>query len=205
LGRRNLNRLRHLCPHSDTVWDSGEAQGEKPSVGRILYLTYDELLPKLDEFWDIFSKDAVLKGSFDRYAEATRGKRGTSEVDAEFLREIEGWRDELARNIAIRNEDLSVDDLNFAVQTTIDRIIFLRIAEGRGAEPYGSLLALVNDADIYERLRCAQRPKRGDISSASDLYGMAEFLYMVGSPRGSSPRRITERSQTPRRSPALLR
>jgi len=26
LGRRNLNRLRHLCPRSDTLWDSGEAQ-----------------------------------------------------------------------------------------------------------------------------------------------------------------------------------
>jgi hypothetical protein len=128
------------------------ADGDNPSVARILYLTYDELVPRLDEFWGVFSKDAVLKGSFDRYAEETRGKRGTSEVDAEFLREIEGWRDELARNIAIRNEDLSVDDLNFAVQTTIDRIIFLRIAEGRGAEPYGRLLGLVNAADIYQRL-----------------------------------------------------
>ncbi len=127
-------------------------EGDKPSVGRILYLTYEELLPRLDELWAIFSKESVLKGSFDRYAEDTKGKRGTSEVDAEFLREIEGWRDELARNIAIRNEDLSVDDLNFAVQTTIDRIIFLRIAEGRGAEPYGSLLSLINGVDIYKRL-----------------------------------------------------
>ena len=127
-------------------------EGDKPSVGRILYLTYDELLPRLEELWGVFSKEAVLKGSFDRYAEDTRGKRGTSEVDAEFLREIEGWRDELARNIAIRNEDFSADDLNFAVQTTIDRIIFLRIAEGRGAEPYGNLLGLVNGPDIYKRL-----------------------------------------------------
>ncbi|MCC6129319.1 MAG: Eco57I restriction-modification methylase domain-containing protein [Acidobacteria bacterium] len=127
-------------------------EGDKPSVGRILYITFDELLPRLEELWAVFSKEAVLKGSFDRYAEDTRGKRGTSEVDTEFLREIEGWRDELARNIAIRNIDLSVDDLNFAVQTTIDRIIFLRIAEGRGAEQYGSLLALVNGADIYKRL-----------------------------------------------------
>jgi hypothetical protein len=127
-------------------------EGEKPSVARILYLAYEELLPRFNELWGVFSKEAVRKGSFDRYAEDTRGKRGTSEVDAEFLREIEGWRDELARNIAIRNEDLSADDLNFAVQTTIDRIIFLRIAEGRGAEPYGSLLGLVNGADIYKRL-----------------------------------------------------
>ena len=127
-------------------------EGEKPSVARILYLAYDEVLPRFSELWDVFSKEAVRKGSFDSYAEDTRGKRGTSEVDDEFLREIEGWREELARNIAIRNADLSADDLNFAVQTTIDRIIFLRIAEGRGAEPYGSLLGLVNGADIYKRL-----------------------------------------------------
>lgn len=127
-------------------------EGEKPSVARLLYLAYDEILPRFGELWDVFSKEAVRKGSFDSYAEGTRGKRGTSEVDAEFLREIEGWRDELARNLANRNEDLSADDLNFAVQTTIDRIIFLRIAEGRGAEPYGSLLGLVNGPDIYRRL-----------------------------------------------------
>jgi len=127
-------------------------ENDKPAVARILYVSYDELLERFDELWDIFSKEAVLKGSFDRYAEEKKGKRGTAEVDAEFLKEIEGWREELARNLALRNADLSVDELNFAVQTTIDRIIFLRIAEGRGAEPYGSLLGLVNGADIHKRL-----------------------------------------------------
>jgi hypothetical protein len=33
LGRRNLNRLRHLCPHADTLWDSGEAQEVSRSCG----------------------------------------------------------------------------------------------------------------------------------------------------------------------------
>lgn len=127
-------------------------EGDKPAVARILYVGYDELLERFDELWDIFSKEAVLKGSFDRYAEDKKGKRGTAEVDTEFLKEIEGWREELARNLALRNADLSVDELNFAVQTTIDRIIFLRIAEGRGAEPYGSLLGVVNGADIHKRL-----------------------------------------------------
>ena len=127
-------------------------ENDKPAVARILYVGHDELLERFDELWDIFSKEAVLKGSFDRYAEEKKGKRGTAEVDAEFLKEIDGWREELSRNIAIRNEKLSADDLNFAVQTTIDRIIFLRIAEGRGAEPYGALLGLVNGAAIYKRL-----------------------------------------------------
>ena len=100
----------------------------------------------------VFSKDAVLKGSFDKYAETTRSKRGTAEVDAAFLQEIETWRDLLARNLAIRNPRLSQRELNFAVQRTIDRIIFLRICEDRGIEPEGRLLGLTNAPGIYGRL-----------------------------------------------------
>ena len=43
-------------------------QTDRASVGRILYYTHEELLPKLPEIWGIFSKEAVFKGSFDRYA-----------------------------------------------------------------------------------------------------------------------------------------
>jgi hypothetical protein len=140
-------------------------EGDKPSVSRILSYGYEDFLPKLEEIWGIFSKDAVLKGSFDRYAVESRGKRGTSEVDAEFLKEIEGWREELAKTIALRNPDLSADDLNFAVQTTIDRVIFLRIAEARGAEVYGGLLGLTGGPDIYPRLVEAYRSADGRYNS----------------------------------------
>ncbi|MCX5634555.1 MAG: N-6 DNA methylase, partial [Planctomycetota bacterium] len=77
---------------------------------------------------------------------------GTTTVDKEFLAEIEGWRDELAKNIAIRNGKLSVYDLNFAVQKTIDRILFLRICEDRGIERSEQLLGLINGSRIYPRL-----------------------------------------------------
>lgn len=126
--------------------------GDKASVGRILYVRFDEYLDRLLDLWNIFSKDAVLKGYFDRFIDDTRSKRGTSEVDDEFLREISNWREELAKNLAIRNPSLSSDELNFAVQVTIDRIIFLRIAEGRGAETYGRLLAVSSGENTYERL-----------------------------------------------------
>ena len=39
--------------------------------------------------------------------------------------------------MALRNARLGIDELNDAVQRTIDRIIFLRMAEGRGIEDYG--------------------------------------------------------------------
>jgi hypothetical protein len=117
-----------------------------------MYLRFTDYLDKWDEIAGIFSKDAVLKGSFDRYAESTKKKKGTAEVDDAFLKEIEGWRDVLARNIATRNENLSQRDLNYSVQTTIDRIIFLRICEDRGVEHYARLMAVTNGDGIYPRL-----------------------------------------------------
>jgi len=139
---------------------------DKASVGRVMYVTFAEYLDCWDEIFGIFAKESVLKGSFDRYVQDTRRKRGTGEVDAEFLSEIEGWRDALARNIALRNPTLTVDELNFAVQRTIDRIIFLRMSEDRGIEAYGRLQALTSGASVYARLR--------------DLYRQADEKYNAG-------------------------
>ncbi len=125
---------------------------DRASVARVLYMTYEEYIERWDELVSILSKEAVLKGSFDRYAQETKGKKGTSEVDTEFLKEIEGWREAFARNIAIRNPDLLVSELNYSVQATIDRIIFLRIAEDRGIEEYGRLHKLTSSEDIYHLL-----------------------------------------------------
>ena len=121
---------------------------DKASHARIQYLRFTEYPDRWREIWDVFSREAVWSGTFDQYA-ASKRKRGTSEVDSEFLKDIEGWRDVLARNLALRNSDLSADDLNSAVQRIIDRIIFLRMAEDRGLESYGQLHKLCEQPDIY--------------------------------------------------------
>jgi hypothetical protein len=121
---------------------------DKAATRRILYCTADDYAESFRDIYGIFARESILRGSFDRYAEKARG---TAEVDKEFLKEIEGWRVELARNIALRNQQLNIDQLNEAVQRVIDRIIFLRMAEDRGIEPQGRLLALVNAGQIYPR------------------------------------------------------
>ncbi|MBU2496378.1 MAG: N-6 DNA methylase, partial [Candidatus Omnitrophica bacterium] len=128
------------------------AKTDKVSHSRILYLKYTDYAARWEEIAGIFSRDAILKGSFDKYVESKKGKKGTTEVDTAFLHEIENWRGLLARNIALRNPDLSQRELNFAVQQTIDRIVFLRICEDRGMEPYGGLMALRNGENVYKRL-----------------------------------------------------
>jgi hypothetical protein len=128
------------------------APGDPPSKARVFYCTCDQYAEKWDEIAAIFSRDAILKGSFDKYADSTKKKKGTAEVDTAFLEEIERWRDLLARNFALRNPALTVRDLNFAVQKTIDRLVFLRICEDRGTEDYGRLRTVANGTQTYPRL-----------------------------------------------------
>jgi hypothetical protein len=125
---------------------------DQAATGRVMFLRYTDYIEQWDEIAGIFSKGAVMKGSFDQYAQGATGKHGTQEVDDAFLKEIEGWRDLLARNLAIRNSTLSVPELNYAVQMTIDRIVFLRICEDRGIEPQEQLKNLLEQEDIYTGL-----------------------------------------------------
>ena len=120
---------------------------DKASVARIKYLTYKSYLDEFDFIWDTFSKERVLKGSFDKFISSDRTKKGTTTVDKEFLASLDEWRKQIAQNIALRNELFTEEDLNFTVQQTLDRIIFLRIAEDRGVEEYGRLQKLISSPD----------------------------------------------------------
>src|SRR3989344_5478066 len=79
-------------------------ENDNQSVARIKVIPYQDYLVKFDEIWDVFSKDAVLKGSFERYVKSNKGMKGTTEVDDEFLKEIEKWRESLAKNIALKKK-----------------------------------------------------------------------------------------------------
>jgi type I restriction-modification system DNA methylase subunit len=141
---------------------------DKASTARTIYVTYTEYPQRWDEIASIFSREAVLKGSFDKYVESSKAKKGTAEVDDAFLQEIESWRDLLARHLALRNADLTQRELNFSVQQTIDRLIFLRICEDRGIEEYGKLMAQLNGDGIYGRL--CQLFQRADERYDSGLF-----------------------------------
>lgn len=121
-------------------------------VARLLYVTSEEYTTRWEELEAIFSKTAILKGSFDRYSKSASQKRGTEAVDGAFLEQMEDWRRELARVIALRNADLNSRDLNYSVQAIIDRTLFLRICEESDIEPYGRLKTLLKVKGIYSRL-----------------------------------------------------
>ena len=126
---------------------------DKSATARVLFIPYVEYPDRWTEIASCFSKEAILQGAFDQFADTNKGKRGTATVDQAFLAEIESWRDVLARNIALRNPGLDQRGLNDAVQRTIDRIIFLRLCEDRGIEDYGRLYKCGEEKDIYDALK----------------------------------------------------
>jgi len=128
----------------------------------------------------------ILTGGYDDYAESLKqkkGGKGTAGIDDAFLAEIEGWREILAKNIALRNKALSIRELNAAVQKTIDRIIFLRICEDRGIEEYGQLKRIAAGRDVYEQLK-------GLFWYADDRYNSGLF-HFAAEPGREDPDTLT--------------
>lgn len=125
---------------------------DKSSVSRIKYLTFRDYSKEFDFIWDTFSKEQVLKGSFDKFVQSDTYKKGTATVDKDFLESLDRWRTYLAANISWNNKNLDEDEINFVVQQTIDRLIFLRIAEDRSVEPYGTLKHTIKQGNLYQNL-----------------------------------------------------
>ena len=125
---------------------------DKTHVGRMLYYTYQEYVENWESIHAAFSKEAVLRGDFERFLQSKQGKKPRAEIDRDFLNDLDNWRIKLAHNIALRNLNLSERELNYAVQMTIDRLIFLRMSEDRGIETQYPLQSLLNGERVYPRL-----------------------------------------------------
>jgi hypothetical protein len=157
---------------------------DHPAKARIALYRFQDFLKDWGELAAVFSKDSVLKGDFDRYAESVTTKRGTEEVGSALLRDIESWRVSSARHIALRNLELTQPQINFAVQTLIDRIIFLRICEDRKLEPYRQLADLLSRDGVYERL--------GDVFRRADYkYNSGLFHFEREHGRAEAPDELT--------------
>ena len=121
-------------------------------VARVEYIRFDEYDSRWDWIESLFSRDAVLGGSIDVWDATEKKRKGTIPVNEAFLVSINGWRSDLPADLVRRNPLITNSELNYAVQATIDRIVFLRICEDRGLERAGDLLDTTNQPEIYPQL-----------------------------------------------------
>ncbi|MCX7735345.1 MAG: N-6 DNA methylase [Candidatus Kapabacteria bacterium] len=136
------------------VYDTREKPNptDKAGTSRIFYCTYKEYEKYWNFIYDTFAKPSVLKGNLKKYIDDNQQKKGTMPIDKAMLNMIDGWREDLAKNIALRNKSLDIFQMNEAVQKIIDRIVFLRIAEDRRTEMERSLEILSEKPDIFFNL-----------------------------------------------------
>ncbi|MDR3233886.1 MAG: N-6 DNA methylase, partial [Planctomycetaceae bacterium] len=130
------------CRHEPNVNDP-------PDKTRVAYFTYQnytggkfgliEYEDCFDFLWNTFARENIPKGNLDKFVQSDQFEKGYVTVDQKFLLLIEDWRMLLAQSICRNNPDITAEDLNFVVQQTIDRLVFLRIAEDRRIEPYGNV------------------------------------------------------------------
>lgn len=125
---------------------------DSASVARIKYIPFEDYVKEFDFIYETFSREAVVKGRFDRYVKSDTYKKGSQTLDKYFVETLNGWRTWIATSIARNNLNLTEDDINFVVQLTIDRLIFLRFCEDRGVEHYGQLQEAIKSGDVYQNL-----------------------------------------------------
>jgi tRNA1(Val) A37 N6-methylase TrmN6 len=147
--------------------------GDKPGVARIRVFTYRDYIDEFDFFWNTFGRNQVTKGHLDAFI-TDKDRKGSSTVDTHFLQTLNHWRKLLANSIARNNTKLRAEDVGLAVQRIINRIIFLRIAEDRGAEHYGKLKECIGSSDPYQALR--RRFRQADERYHSGIFDLSRDL-----------------------------
>ncbi|MFQ5637716.1 MAG: Eco57I restriction-modification methylase domain-containing protein [bacterium] len=127
--------------HQLAVYDCQPApiDTDKAHVARLLLVAYEEFEEQFDKLWSLLSRDAVYSGAFDRHFSIDATRRGAEQFDDFFLAQVRDWRKRLASDINKNTPGLSAEELTFAVQRVLSRIVFLRICEDREIEKYETL------------------------------------------------------------------
>jgi type I restriction-modification system DNA methylase subunit len=161
-------------------------QTDGAMVARLLLIKFDDYGDRWDEIEALLGRTAVAAGSLERFREDLSGRSSGKEVDDVFLAQIERWRQLLAEDIARRNRTavLNRADLSYVVQSTLDRIIFLRFCEDRGLEARGDLLDATKGDDAYDHL--LRLFKRAD-----QRYNSGLFHFSTERGRSSTPDTLT--------------
>ncbi|MFH0898823.1 MAG: DNA methyltransferase, partial [bacterium] len=143
-------------------------ESDSPRVGRLEYFTYQQYSEKFDLLWQLFSKEGIEQGYHDKYIKTDTKKKGSVTLDKDFVGTLDSWRKYLATSISHNNMKLTNDEINFAVQQTVDRIIFLRFCEDRNVEKFETLLGVIKKGDYYKNLY--EVFKNADIKYNSGLF-----------------------------------
>ena len=152
------------------------AETDEAHVARLQLLTYDRFLDHFDELWETLARDTVYSGEFDRKFAVGVTRHGAEQFDDFFLRQVQTWRERLAVDIHENSPDLTPNELTYAVQLFLCRIVFLRVCEDRDIEKYETLKNL-DAGDTFNALI-------GELRRADGFYDSGIFRLLDDEPLG---------------------
>jgi type I restriction-modification system DNA methylase subunit len=118
---------------------SAPVETDHANVARTHLFNYTDFESRFDELWSLISKESVYSGDFDRRFSIDTTRHGAEQFDDYFLNQVRDWRVRLASDIHKNTPTLSSEELTYAVQLFLSRIVFLRICEDREIEKYETL------------------------------------------------------------------
>jgi type I restriction-modification system DNA methylase subunit len=102
-----------------------------PEIGLVYHLKYIDFVKKVKELV-LLSKKSVEEGSLSKILKKdAESKHLRIPVDSAFLEDMTKWREDLAKDLFKKNNNISIRTLNDVVQKMLDRLIFIRILEDR--------------------------------------------------------------------------
>jgi len=152
------------------------AETDEPQVARLMLVGYEEFEVRLDDLWPLLSRQAVYSGVFDRRFDIGVTRHGTEQFDDLFLTQVCAWRERLATDIHANTPRISAEELTYAVQLFLSRIVFLRICEDREIEKYETLKNL-DDTATFKALV-------DELRRADEFYDSGLFRIIDDAPLG---------------------
>lgn len=147
------------------------AETDEAHVARLWLLNYDQFLEHFDDLWEVMARESIYSGEFDRKFGVDVTRRGAEQFDDLFLRQVRDWRERLAVDIHTNCPGLSSQQLTYAVQLFLCRIVFLRICEDREIEKYENLRNL-NEGATFDALMAELR--RADAFYDSGIFRLLD-------------------------------
>ena len=145
-------------------------------VARIAHYTYHDYVDAFDDLWPLLARDSVYSGQFDRVLDIGGTRKGSKQFDDLFLSQVRRWRTHLARDIHTQCPSLTSEELTYAVQLFLCRIIFLRICEDRDIEKYQNLQKLNRENAFAALMR--------ELRRADAFYDSGIFRLLDDEPLG---------------------
>lgn len=123
-----------LCDFEGLKIFNAEVREADPRQAMFLQFTADLYLTDFERLWWL-SRPACEQGTLDREAEKW-GKRSLKRpVGEQLLENLMEWRRELFRHLRQYNPVRTPEQIDEAVQRTLDRLVFIRTVEDREVEP----------------------------------------------------------------------